>query len=492
MAPLAPEVHRTEVDGVPVFWPAGLHRPGASLVFGVGRAHETFLETGITRLVERLALRAVPDRRHRKNANTDLLHTSFDIAGDGAETVADQLDRICAALSNLDVSPLEQESALLTAEEGGDGPDVISWLPSWLWFGNRSFGLAGNVRVAPARAGARRVREWCAEWFHRGNAALVLSGPPPAGLRLALPDGPPRRPPTVEPFELTTPAGAAIPNGVVACALVDWTAPMACAAGILATRLTDRLRPAREIAFDHQPIGPRRAVVGFGTDVPDNQVARVIAAVRAESAELGRTGPTPEEVAADRAALAEQAAEPDFARYRAFDAAMSELTGWPPAREYQDHVLAGLDIDEVAKAARELTARLVLCAPGRHLPADLPELPGGPLPAVAGTEIKRALVGSTAPHGFRLVVGDEGLATFHGERSAPGSVVRYDDLAGVGVEQTDGRLPILHLFGTHGGAITLRPGDWRGGRALVRQVYARVDPALCFEAPESMRLFEQS
>jgi zinc protease len=29
----------------------------------------------------------------------------------------------------------------------------------------------------------------------------------------------------------------------------------------------------------------------------------------------------------------------------------------------------------------------------------------------------------------------------------------------VGIEHTDGGLPILHLFGLHGGLITVRPGD---------------------------------
>ncbi|GLY65258.1 hypothetical protein Atai01_18770 [Amycolatopsis taiwanensis] len=495
VAPSLPEVHRTEVDGVPVFWNTGTGRLSASLIFGVGLAHETFLETGITHLVEHLAMRTVRTAHYENNASTEVLHTSFDVTS-SPETVTEHLHRICAGLSHLNTAPLEVERGVLMAEQRGDGPGVVSWLPSSLWFGNRAFGLAGNVQVAPIRADAQRVGEWCAEWFHRGNAALVLSGPPPAGLRLPLADGPRRRPPAIRPFELAAPARTAIPNGVVGCALVSWTAPMACAAGVLVARLTDRLRHLEglvyDIGFDHQLIGPRRAVLGFGTDVGDKYAARVVAAIRAEVAELGRTGPTPEEIAADRAGLAEQVAEPGFAHYRAFDAAMSELTGWPSAAEHQDLVLRGLTAREVAKAARELAARLVLCAPERHLPADLPELPGSPLPAVPGREARRALVGSTAPRGLRLVVGDEGLSTFYGDSPVPVSVVRYDDLAGVGVEQTDGQLPILHLFGSHGGSITLRPGDWRGGRALVRQVRARVDPALCFDAPDPMRLFEQS
>lgn len=496
MAPYLPEVHHTEVDGIPVYWYAGTGRLSASLVFGVGLAHETFLETGITHLVEHLAMRAVRTSRYENNASTEVLHTSFDVTST-PETVAGHLERICASLARLDTGPLEVERNVLLAEEhGSEGPAAISWLPPSLWFGNRAFGLAGNVQVAPVRVDRERVRAWCAEWFHRGSAALILSGPPPAGLRLPLGDGPRRRPPAVQPFELPTPARTAIPNGVVGCALAGWTAELACAVGVLITRLTDRLRHLEglvyDISLDHQVIDGRRAVLGFGTDVPDKHAGRVIEAIRAELAELGRTGPTTAELVTDRLALAEQLVEPEFATYRALDAAMSELTGWPSAAEHQKRVLNGLDAGEVAAAARNLAERLVICGPDQQLPADLPELPGSPVPPVQGREVKRAFAGSTAPRGFRLIAGGEGLSTFYGDSPVPVSVVRYDDLAGVGIERTDGPVPILHLFGTHSGAITLRPGDWRGGRALVRDVRARLDPSLCFEAPDSMRLFEQS
>ncbi|AIJ21454.1 insulinase family protein [Amycolatopsis methanolica] len=494
--PSLPEVHRAEIDGVPVFWTDQPGRLSASLLFGVGLAHESFLQTGITHLVEHLAMRRVRTSRYENNASTEVLHTSFDVTST-PETVAEHLRRVCESLADLDTGPLRLERGVLLAEErGNDGPGVTAWLPSALWFGNRAFGLTGNVQLAAVHAGPEQAREWCARWFHCGNASLVLSGPPPAGLKLPLPAGPPRQPVTAEPFDLPTPAQTSIPNGVVGCALVEWTAEIACAAGILIHRLTDRLQHLEglvyDIAFDHQMVDARRAVLGFGTDVPDKQAARVVDAIRTELAELGRSGPTEEELAVDRAGLAEEVAERDFAVYRAFDAAMSELTGWPSAAEHQQRVLAGLDPAAVAAAARELAGGLVLCAPERHVPRDLPELPGSPLPAPPGREMKRALVGSTAPRGYRLVVGEEGLSTYFGQNPSPAAVVRFDDLAGVGIEHTDGQLPILHLFGTHGGAITVRPGDWRGGRALVRDLRARIDSAVCFEAPEAMRLFEQS
>jgi predicted Zn-dependent peptidase len=481
---------------VPVFWHNQPGRLNARLIFGVGVAHETFLETGITHLVEHLAMRPLRTGRYDNTAATEMLHTAFDVAS-SAETVVDHLRRICASLTHLDTGPLERERGVLVAEErASEGPSVTSWLPSSIWFGNRAFGLAGNVRIAPVRASAGQVRAWCGRWFHRGNAALVLSGPPPEDLRLPLPDGPRHQPPAATPFDLKTPAQTTIPNGVVGCALVNWTAPMACAAGILLSRLTERLRHLEglgyDIGFDHQPIDQRRAVLGFGADVPDKHARRVAEAIRVELSTLGDAGPTADELAADRASLLDQLAQPEFAQYRAVDEAVSALTGWPSAVAQQSQILTGVDADTVAAAARELAGGLVLCAPQGHLSPDLPELPGSPLDPVSGRELKRALVGSTTPRGFRIVAGDEGLSAFYGGSPVPVAVVRYDDIAGVGVEHTDGRLPILHLFGLHGGLITVRPGDWRGGRALVRELRARFDAPVCFDAPDAMRLFEQS
>ncbi|NKQ54884.1 insulinase family protein [Amycolatopsis sp. K13G38] len=491
-----PPVHRGEIDGVPVFWNEQPGRVSASLIFGVGVAHETFLGSGITHLVEHLAMRPLRTGRYDNNATTEMLHTSFDVTS-GPETVVDHLRRICESLSELDTGPLEVERAVLQAEERvSDGPGVTAWLPPSIWFGNQAYGLAGNVQIATVRATAGEVRAWAARWFHRGNAALVLSAPPPPNLRLPLPDGPRQAPPVLKPFDLATPASTAIPNGVVACALVGWTPAMACAAGILTMRLTDRLRHSEglvyDVAFDHQPIGAHRALLGFGADVGDKHTRRVLDAIGDEIDSLGANGPKPEEIAADRAALVEDIGEPAFATYRAFDAAMAELTGWPSAVAHQDAVLAGIAVEDVAAAARELAANLVLAAPPRHVPADLPELPGSPLAPVAGRELKRVLVGCTAPRGYRLVAGDDGLSAFYGPSQVPVAVVRFDDLAGVAVENTDGRRPILHLSGLHGGMITVRPGDWRGGRALVDELLRRVGPEMCFEAPESMRLFEQS
>ncbi|WP_020670692.1 M16 family metallopeptidase [Amycolatopsis nigrescens] len=490
-----PEVNRTEVDGVPVFWN---HRPGrlkASLIFGVGQAGEGFLDYGITHLVEHLVMRAVSTERYENNAATGVLNTSFEVASNPG-TVIDHLARLCAALTDLDTGSLDLERGVVTAEERDNGgPSIVEWLPSTLWFGNQAYGLLGNIQLAPVTADADRVRAWAARWFHRGNAALVLSGPPPHGLRLPLPDGPRGTPPRVTPFELLTPAWTAVPNGVLGCALVRWGPAMACALNVLENRLTEQLRHrdglVYQVVSDFQLVGPELAVAGFGTDLPDADAGRAAEVIQSVLADLGRTGPTADELADDRASLAEGLEEPEFAEYTAVDAAMAELTGWPSVTEHQLSVLRGLRAEDVAAAASELAGNLVLCTPGERPPAGLTELSGFPVPPVTGKPVKRSLFGSSVPKGYRLVSGPEGLTSYSSESDIPVAVVRFDDLAGVGLETEEhADEPILHLYTTHGGSIALRAADWRGGRALVREVRQRIEPALCFRTPEPMRLIE--
>lgn len=117
-----PSVHRTEVDGVPVFWSASPGRLRASLIFGVGQAHEHFLNTGITHLIEHLAMRPIRTERYENNASTDILHTSFDVSSN-PQTVAKHLLELCNSLSKMDFSAIELEKNIISAEEkNSDGP----------------------------------------------------------------------------------------------------------------------------------------------------------------------------------------------------------------------------------------------------------------------------------------------------------------------------------------------------------------------------------
>lgn len=102
-------VHRTEIDGVPVFWvdtPARLH---AELVFGVGLADETMLTTGVTHLVEHLVMRQLGELPHAANAGVGVGTTSFE-ASSSPPVVAEHLRRLCRALAEPDMGQLDIEA----------------------------------------------------------------------------------------------------------------------------------------------------------------------------------------------------------------------------------------------------------------------------------------------------------------------------------------------------------------------------------------------
>src|SRR5215217_999678 len=305
-----PQIERTDIDGVPVFWSPRPGRLTASLIFGVGQAHEHFLNFGITHLIEHLAMRTIRTERYENNASTEILHTSFEVSSN-PQTVSKHLLDLCESLSNLDLTPLQLEKNVISVEEKNNGgPSVVECIPAKIWFGNTSFGLIDNPQVAPVTVDEAQIQSWVAKYFHRNNAALVLSGPPPEDLRLPLPDG--QRPSSLaaKPFAIKTPSWSSIPNGVAGSALVSWSAEMAGALAILDSRLMETLRHqdglVYEIAGNHQMIDRQRALVGFGADIPDDKSTTTVQKIQEILADLANVGPTEDEVAIDRERFIDQ------------------------------------------------------------------------------------------------------------------------------------------------------------------------------------------
>src|SRR5918911_1288102 len=103
----AGELRRTEIDGVPVFW-ADVPGPFTGAIrFRVGYADETLPTSGVTHLVEHLALRQFgggPNRGY--NGHVGPLFTTFH--SDGApEEVARFLESTCRAFAALPLDALE-------------------------------------------------------------------------------------------------------------------------------------------------------------------------------------------------------------------------------------------------------------------------------------------------------------------------------------------------------------------------------------------------
>lgn len=159
-------MERTLVDGVPVLWSPAPGPLTAGLVLGVGRRDEDVVRGGVTHLVEHLAMRSLGRTTLDCNATVDTAATQFTATG----------------------SP-EQVAGVLRAEAGMPAPPAVGALMTEL-YGAQGAGLSGFREPALHSITADHVRAWARTRFVRGNAALWLTGPPPPGLSLPLPDGP--------------------------------------------------------------------------------------------------------------------------------------------------------------------------------------------------------------------------------------------------------------------------------------------------------------
>ncbi len=178
----------TEIDGVPVLF---AEREGsaitAGIMFRVGWADETFTTSGITHLVEHLALHGQRLGDGHLNGETGDRLTHFHITGDEDEVVA-FLEQVCSALGALPMDRLETEVRILRTEQGGMPPMGGGRAYHRFGFGGR--GLLVAMEAGLDRLTASEVQAWASERFTADNAVLWITAPSvPEALRLPLPRG---------------------------------------------------------------------------------------------------------------------------------------------------------------------------------------------------------------------------------------------------------------------------------------------------------------
>ena len=470
------------IDGVPVFRVDGPAPLAAVLVFRVGIRDEPFARRGVTHMVEHLAMSRLGRRRHDHNASVSTAVTTFEAAGP-PEAVAAFLADVCAALADLPVDRLETERKVVAVEaQGGAGP--MEW-DRLLRYGLRGPGLAAADPPAPDALDAEAVRAWAARHFVRANAALALTGPPPPGLRLPLPDGPvPPRPP-VPPLPLGGPVWSDHPGplGVTLSVRTPATEAASVAARVAQERLTDRLRHELGLVYDvHVDLA---VDVSDGTgcltvlaDPPARSAVRVAEVLDEVLRGLAADGPTEAELAEDLAEWRAVDEDPRIALEAATAAAMEHLHGdpdWDPAKHRAEREAVGAG--DVRAALADYPATAILSVPEGVEPAlpgfsRYPEHLDTP---VTGRTFPRRLLGPV-PRGAHLVVGDEGVSLVLRDGAA---TVRWDDVIGYG----EGPDQLRTLYGGDGCMIDLHPAFFRSGQDAVALVEARVPADVRFPQP---------
>ncbi|MEV0889734.1 hypothetical protein [Promicromonospora sp. NPDC050262] len=266
-----PGVALSESDGVPVLLAPREGNLGAGIVFRVGTAHETLATSGITHLVEHLALRGQVLSEAHLNGQTHADVTVFHVAG-SVHDVVSYLNDVCASLQDLPLDQIETEKDILRSEAEGRNPGFGGALRVNR-HGARGYGLAGYGERGLDRITPAEVRQWAARMFTRENAvAWVTADALPAGLDLSLPSGERMYPPAVTDVLQGTPAYlSGLRDGVSLDALVPRGYPALLATGVVREVLHRDLRRSADIAQS----------LSVSYDHLDDELARVSVVVRA-------------------------------------------------------------------------------------------------------------------------------------------------------------------------------------------------------------------
>jgi hypothetical protein len=476
------KLRSTEVDGVPVFWVPGDGVLRASLWFRAGMVDESLPTRGWLHLLEHLALHGRDSIRTPVNGHVSLLHTSFDVEGEPAEVVAFLRD-VCRWLTTPDFTDLEHERRVLRAEGATRGSGAVGSHLLWR-YGARGPGLAGYDEMGLYTAEADRLRELAGWAYAQGNAALALTGPPPAGLELPLRPGPRVLPKPAIPCDQPLPAGFVGRSDAIALSgTVTRSSAATAMLRALERNIQQGLRHGAGVGYSawssYEAVEAGRAMVTAGMDVITEALPVVVAQTTAVLRRLRDLGPDPAELRDDLTQQIRQFTSAQAGPYLPYMAAREVLLGRPVTTS-ADELAAETDAvtgAEVRQAALELWNNLLVSVDeaGAGDP-QLTWLGGPPRPARRPSGRRFRPVGSPVTKAT-LTVGqtDAQLQTANSWTSAA-----YADLAGMIKYPDGGRQLIRH----DGYQVTLEPTLWQQGREAVALVDSAVPRPLHIPVPE--------
>ena len=160
---------------------------------------------------------------------------------------------VCRSLGFLSSERLEDEKQVLEAETARRAYDLSASLLNWR-YGAAGYGLTGMRETWDLERDRESTRRLLPLSALQGNAVLWFSGPPPAGLRLHLPDG------VKQPLPRLIPVREEPPVGTWTTPAGEWrsgsTGPRSSSATIFCTlagkMLRDRLRAKQAVSYAPQ------------------------------------------------------------------------------------------------------------------------------------------------------------------------------------------------------------------------------------------------
>ncbi|KGN32682.1 hypothetical protein N802_16955 [Knoellia sinensis KCTC 19936] len=468
------ELHTDVVSGVRTFWvDSGRPTLAASLLFRRGIVDETLATTGLTHLLEHLALHDRAKGALQVNGSVSLLQTQFDAHGPHEAVVA-HLRELTSWLSAPQVADVAREASVLRAEAARQGAsDVRAAMLNR--YGARGPGLAGYGEPGLARVTAEAVTDLAAEWFTAGNAVLFLDGPPPADLAFHLNDGPLHEVPTAQAFEEPDelPKVYVTRQGVTSSGVVRRSTPATFLGASLQKLFHDDFRVRDGAAYApwsvYEAVDADSAVVLAGSDVSPQLLPHVVDRTL-QILTRATTSEVLDEIVPDLVAQARQSqADPYNAPMLAYRAAVDHLRG--RAAQSRGDVAAELDevtAETVRAVAEEMRSTLLLGVDSEAAWADQ-------MPRLEMATRSQGLRGSTyrsqnyPADRDRLVVAPEGIVVGRGDEWCG---VDRDEIEAV-FQYPDGAREVI---GADGWSVRVEPTLWRGGEAAAREAEALVEP----------------
>lgn len=451
-------------------------RPGplaAGLLFRVGSADETLATSGITHLVEHLALHHHGLGDLHYNGATAPTHTHFHVTGTPSD-ITEYLNGVCAALRDLPMERLETEKEILRTEAAGKSSGPAHSAALWR-YGADSYGLVAYREFGLYKITEHDVRDWARTWFTRENAVLWIAGDADLkalDLDLGLPSGEWRPAPAATSALPRTPAYfRGEDGGVCLTAVVPRSTEATLFAGVLSKELFRELRQkggySYTAAADYAMRDADHAtVLAYADSLPEKQDALVGAFVDV-LAKLRAGRIEQSDLDAVRASALARFEVPDLAAAwlpgRAVDLLLRRRHLTTAQARAQIEAVTAPDLREVARA---VWADALMQVPDRAVDwAGLTAAPRQSADLVTGRH-HPALENDAA----YLVVGTEGISavTPHGR-----ATVRYADCVLLRTFPDGAR----HLVGKDGISFTVEPALYKIGRSDLAVVDASVPPS---------------
>jgi zinc protease len=461
---------REQIDGVTVWWREVPTPFTGSLVFRAGRADEVFSTSGLSHMVEHLALFPFGKQLYGYNGFVDHLRTGF-YAWGHPQQVVEFLRQVSEHLVSLPLDRLEQERRVLITED--DRVAHGSVLADR--FGAQGFGLLDYAQWGLRAISAEQILGWTQERFTRDNCVVSFTGRIPEGFSLDLPRGTGFAPPEPMPIAgLVTPSHVQAGEGHVSISMAGpRDASHYVSVLILQERAMEALR--RDLGVSYQvasawmPLGPDHVHSLIEADVAREQ-GRLVARELVEVVNrLLDEGPTPVELAHIVEQFEVAMTEPMWGLSDLESAVMDELTGRAhPSPPDLIQELREVSPDDARIAIQSVMGSAILSMPeGVAAPAgrfETASFSRREEPPADAREYERFDGASGEP---RVFLSGSAISLTEGDESI---VVDFDDAVAL-LRSRDGVHTIVR---SNGGYVSVNADTHKDGLALVNLLAAAV------------------